>query len=76
MTSQVVPDLLEGEHLEGLVDGRIAWPELYLANGLEVWLRTMTSQVVPDLLERDHLEWEVDVRIACLEPYLGNGVKV
>ncbi len=34
MTSQVVPDL--GDHLERLVEGRIAWRELYLANGMEV----------------------------------------
>ncbi len=36
MTSQVVPDLLEGDDLEQLVDGPIAWPELYLAIGVEV----------------------------------------
>ncbi len=34
--SQVVSDLLEGDHFAGLVDRRIARPELYLANGVEV----------------------------------------
>ncbi len=36
MASQVVLDLLEGDHLEGLVDGRIARPVPYLAHGVEV----------------------------------------
>jgi hypothetical protein len=36
MTSQVVPDLLERDHLEQLVDGHIAQPGPYLANGVEV----------------------------------------
>ncbi len=30
MTSQVVPDLLEGDRLEQLLDGLLARPELYL----------------------------------------------
>ncbi len=72
----MVPDLLEGDHLEKLVDGRMEWPELCLANGVEVWLRTMASQMVPDLLERDHLEQLVDGRTARPELYLANGVEV
>ncbi len=35
--SQVVSALLEGDHLQQLVDGRLARPELCLANGVEVW---------------------------------------
>ncbi len=64
LTSQVVPDLLEGDHLEQLVDGRIARPELCLAIGVEVWLMTMASQLVPDLLEGDHLKQFVDWYVA------------
>ncbi len=52
MASQMVPDLFEGDRLEWLVDGCIAQPELYLANGVEVRLRTMASPVVPDTILR------------------------
>ncbi len=72
MASQVVPDLLEGDHNERLVDGLIVPLELYLANGWK-------SDIGPCLGRWSLIclrETILDGRIAHPELYLANGVEV